>query len=61
MLATDVYDGGKDEKLLKWDQKESNLKNSPGFIESLAYMSYYGAVLIGPQFTLSHYKTLEIK
>ena len=60
MLATDVYDGGKDVKLLKWDQKESSLKDSPGFIESIAYMSYYGAVLIGPQFTLSHYKTLEI-
>lgn len=56
MLATDVYDGGKSEKLLKWDQKETSLKKSPGFIETVAYMAYYGAVLIGPQFTLSHYR-----
>lgn len=56
MLATDVFDGGKPQDQLKPDQKITAVRNVPRLFEMFAYSTHYGACLIGPQFTLAHYR-----
>ena len=56
MVATDFYDGAKPENALKPDQKDSALKEIPSVLEFYAYTLFYGSLMIGPQFSINHYR-----
>ncbi|XP_038623675.1 lysophospholipid acyltransferase 5 [Tachyglossus aculeatus] len=57
-LAIDYYDGGKDQQTLSAEQREQALRGVPSLLEVAGFSYFYGAFLVGPQFSMNNYMKL---
>ncbi|KAB0397231.1 hypothetical protein E2I00_015123, partial [Balaenoptera physalus] len=57
-LAIDYYDGGKDQKSLSSEQQKYAIRHVPSLLEVAGFSYFYGAFLVGPQFSVNHYMKL---
>ncbi|OWK03596.1 LPCAT3 [Cervus elaphus hippelaphus] len=57
-LAIDYYDGGKDQKSLSSEQQIYAIRGVPSLLEVAGFSYFYGAFLVGPQFSMNHYMKL---
>uniref|UniRef100_A0A4W2HZV1 Lysophospholipid acyltransferase 5 n=1 Tax=Bos indicus x Bos taurus TaxID=30522 RepID=A0A4W2HZV1_BOBOX len=57
-LAMDYYDGGKDQKSLTSEQQIYAIRGVPSLLEISGFSYFYGAFLVGPQFSMNHYMKL---
>jgi lysophospholipid acyltransferase 5 len=55
-LVMDVYDGQKPKEQLKGEQLETAVKNPPSLLETAAFGLFFSGTLVGPQFTLNHFR-----
>uniref|UniRef100_A0A915CVU8 Lysophospholipid acyltransferase 5 n=1 Tax=Ditylenchus dipsaci TaxID=166011 RepID=A0A915CVU8_9BILA len=56
-LVMDVYDGKQNEKNLKSDQLKTAIKDPPSLVETAAFGLFFSGTLVGPQFTLSRFRS----
>uniref|UniRef100_A0A8C6RL75 Lysophospholipid acyltransferase 5 n=1 Tax=Nannospalax galili TaxID=1026970 RepID=A0A8C6RL75_NANGA len=57
-LAIDYYDGGKDWNSLSSEQQTYAIRGVPSLLEVAGFSYFYGAFLVGPQFSMNHYMKL---
>nr|XP_004610692.1 unnamed protein product [Sorex araneus] len=57
-LAMDYYDGGKEESTLSPEQQKFAIRGVPSLLEVAGFSYFYGAFLVGPQFSMNHYLKL---
>ncbi|TEA30535.1 hypothetical protein DBR06_SOUSAS12410088, partial [Sousa chinensis] len=57
-LVIDYYDGGKDQKSLSSEQQKYAIRGVPSLLEVAGFSYFYGAFLVGPQFSMNHYMKL---
>lgn len=57
-LAVDYYDGGKEESTLSPEQQNFAIRGVPSLLEVAGFSYFYGAFLVGPQFSMNHYLKL---
>jgi lysophospholipid acyltransferase 5 len=56
-LVMDVYDGQKKKEHLKSDQLKAAIPDSPSLVEIAAFGLFFSGTLVGPQFTLSRFRS----
>ncbi|CAM4434011.1 lysophospholipid acyltransferase 5 isoform X2 [Lepidochelys kempii] len=57
-LAIDYYDGGKDLESLNPEQKRFAVHGVPTLLEVSGFSYFYGAFMVGPQFSMTDYQKL---
>ncbi|XP_074259549.1 lysophospholipid acyltransferase 5 isoform X2 [Saimiri boliviensis] len=57
-LAVDYFDGGKDQNSLSSEQQKYAIRGVPSLLEVAGFSYFYGAFLVGPQFSMNHYMKL---
>ncbi|XP_014307118.1 lysophospholipid acyltransferase 5 isoform X2 [Myotis lucifugus] len=57
-LAVDYFDGGKDQSSLSSEQQKYAIRGIPSLLEVAGFSYFYGAFLVGPQFSMNHYMKL---
>ncbi|XP_005066077.1 lysophospholipid acyltransferase 5 [Mesocricetus auratus] len=57
-LCIDYYDGGKDRDSLTSEQQKYAIRGVPSLLEVAGFSYFYGAFLVGPQFSMNHYMKL---
>ncbi|KAF5912394.1 hypothetical protein HPG69_004064 [Diceros bicornis minor] len=57
-LAVDYFDGGKDPNSLSSEQQKHAIRGVPSLLEVAGFSYFYGAFLVGPQFSMNHYMKL---
>ncbi|XP_012879036.1 PREDICTED: lysophospholipid acyltransferase 5 [Dipodomys ordii] len=57
-LAIDYFDGGKDQNSLTPEQRKYAIRGVPSLLEVAGFAYFYGAFLVGPQFSMNHYRKL---
>ncbi|NXX50241.1 MBOA5 acyltransferase, partial [Tricholaema leucomelas] len=57
-LAIDYYDGGKDPELLTPEQRRLAVRGVPTLLEVSGFSYFYGAFMVGPQFSMTDYQKL---
>ncbi|ERE66559.1 lysophospholipid acyltransferase 5-like protein [Cricetulus griseus] len=57
-LCIDYYDGGKDRDSLTAEQQKYAIRGVPSLLEVAGFSYFYGAFLVGPQFSMNHYMKL---
>ncbi|POI25650.1 hypothetical protein CIB84_010600, partial [Bambusicola thoracicus] len=57
-LAIDYYDGGKDPELLTPEQCRFAVRGVPTLLEVSGFSYFYGAFMVGPQFSMTDYQKL---
>ncbi|CAD7670459.1 unnamed protein product [Nyctereutes procyonoides] len=57
-LAVDYFDGGKDLNSLSSEQQKYAIRGVPSLLEVAGFSYFYGAFLVGPQFSMNHYMKL---
>nr|XP_020013909.1 lysophospholipid acyltransferase 5 isoform X2 [Castor canadensis] len=57
-LAVDYFDGGKDQNSLSSEQQKYAIRGIPSLLEVAGFSYFYGAFLVGPQFSMNHYMKL---
>uniref|UniRef100_A0A8V0ZVH7 Lysophospholipid acyltransferase 5 n=1 Tax=Gallus gallus TaxID=9031 RepID=A0A8V0ZVH7_CHICK len=57
-LAIDYYDGGKDPELLTPEQRRFAVRGVPTLLEVSGFSYFYGAFMVGPQFSMTDYQKL---
>ncbi|KFO20275.1 Lysophospholipid acyltransferase 5 [Fukomys damarensis] len=57
-LAIDYFDGGKDQSSLTTEQQKYAFRGVPSLLEVAGFSYFYGAFLVGPQFSMNHYMKL---
>ncbi|XP_004643571.1 lysophospholipid acyltransferase 5 [Octodon degus] len=57
-LAIDYFDGGKDQSTLTPEQQKYAFRGVPSLLEVAGFSYFYGAFLVGPQFSMNHYMKL---
>uniref|UniRef100_A0A7E4W527 Lysophospholipid acyltransferase 5 n=1 Tax=Panagrellus redivivus TaxID=6233 RepID=A0A7E4W527_PANRE len=56
-LVMDVYDGQQPKDKLKGDQLQTAISDPPGILEIAAYGYFFAGSFVGPQFTLSRFRS----
>ncbi|KAJ7413595.1 Lysophospholipid acyltransferase 5 [Willisornis vidua] len=57
-LAIDYYDGGKDPEFLTPEQRRFAVRGVPTLLEVSGFSYFYGAFMVGPQFSMTDYQKL---
>ncbi|XP_025936084.1 lysophospholipid acyltransferase 5 isoform X1 [Apteryx rowi] len=57
-LAIDYYDGGKDSEFLTPEQSRFAVRGVPTLLEVSGFSYFYGAFMVGPQFSMTDYQKL---
>uniref|UniRef100_A0A8C3DWK1 Lysophospholipid acyltransferase 5 n=1 Tax=Corvus moneduloides TaxID=1196302 RepID=A0A8C3DWK1_CORMO len=57
-LAIDYYDGGKDPEFLTPEQRQFAVRGVPTLLEVSGFSYFYGAFMVGPQFSMTDYQKL---
>uniref|UniRef100_A0A493T1F6 Lysophospholipid acyltransferase 5 n=1 Tax=Anas platyrhynchos platyrhynchos TaxID=8840 RepID=A0A493T1F6_ANAPP len=57
-LAIDYYDGGKDLEFLTPEQRRFAVRGVPTLLEVSGFSYFYGAFMVGPQFSMTDYQKL---
>uniref|UniRef100_F6TS03 Lysophospholipid acyltransferase 5 n=1 Tax=Equus caballus TaxID=9796 RepID=F6TS03_HORSE len=57
-LAVDYFDGGKEQNSLSSEQQKYAIRGVPSLLEVAGFSYFYGAFLVGPQFSMNHYMKL---
>lgn len=57
-LAVDYYDGKKEAAALTPEQRRYAIREVPTFLEICGFSYFYGAFMVGPQFSMTQYQNL---